>query len=393
MITLGDGYKCPAYDITKQPVSLHRPFHRFLIELVGRFSLSTSAPLSQLLRAPLHIIGLIDDLLRANAFVHHIRAGLWVLNGSMLMQQAATYERIQARESLFEPDLLAMQISAVVMPSNVFLSMLAYRYMVHNLVLPVPISADPIGDDVDKAKIGAIVESFIATIVSIVTERSRITPDSHWGLRRDIVHWLMVSDLTHSDLLYRLGLDAPSDDVRDVLADVARYVTPSHMESAKYHIKKEVVVGSFDPFYAKYTDAQRESALTHFAEQGHQQASLPSLPILSPPFLPLFNLLSSQDLYRMIQKVYIRNQPKLADWFPQIMGNSELLTSKMLLSCLRLIGAGLRDAQNHPSFSVADFIENLTVSNGAQDSVFEMLCKLIRDVREIKPVSRISNFF
>ncbi|CEP01780.1 hypothetical protein PBRA_008722 [Plasmodiophora brassicae] len=371
-VDLGNGFSAARCDIVNGgPVSLHFPLRRFLMELVGTFCVQTGTSLSECLPGPDDAVALVDELIRACAFTCHARASLWVRNGNFIIQQAVAYSRSGTfRSAMFAGDLFGMQCAAVRLGAAPFLSLMSYRFAIHD-VLEIGTGNLPsfavIRESWDPEKVNYTVEAFVEVFITVLTDRGHLRHQHDhelWSLRRNVVHCLLLGEATYSEVLQFFGVEQPPEYLDDMLDEVAVYIVPRDMESGKYRVRDSAALEHFDPFFAHYSDVQKQQAQDNFSKlmssRGHDIGSrrIPPLPVVAPPFLPLLDIVVSCDVVALVRKLLTMNPGP-----------------RLLSSALYLVSLAINDITHNGVAS--DAWAAAIVQSGDDHSVLRTLCQIV----------------
>lgn len=184
---------------------------------------------------------LVDHPLRTQVLCSQIETNRWVRNGAFAMShQVSLYRNRLWHDMGAELDFFLMQCGAQLL-GNAFILLALHRFE-----LPAFFSLDTEADAQSPTGFAAadyeMAADFLSLIVSLGRDRTRCGLSKEKALRREIVCWLAVSDLSYSQLVDKLSTwtSSKSEAVDTALSEVADYHEPqAEDDSGFYRLKKE----------------------------------------------------------------------------------------------------------------------------------------------------------
>ena len=229
---------------------------------------------------------------RVAAWSAAVRARLWVRNGAEVARLEHVYGSPFWAETGFDADLGLMQLCLAAAPDEAQADALAAVVLAdngmeelitateqpqaqqepHHSSQGVEPGADEETDADASHGVDAACESrcldALRLLALLARERGLLAPQSPRArLRRAVVHWLAVNDLTHSALCAQLPASAPyAPDLGAVLAEVASFVAPASAERAGQYSLRPAAWAEWEPHFAHYTRAERDIATARAAQ-------------------------------------------------------------------------------------------------------------------------------
>ncbi|RWS17388.1 E3 ubiquitin-protein ligase UBR2-like protein, partial [Dinothrombium tinctorium] len=246
------------YDVSSMPVTIHLPLSRVVAGLLlhlTRYDVNYNSP-EFLIRKTLTPIQLMELPLRTLVMIAQFRAGMWRRNGYSLVNQVYFYHNVRLREEMYDRDILMLQYVAALIDPNEFLINLLNKF---GLFIWTQENYEythrkPEEDFVRQTI--SLVEEFLSLLLIIVSERhtpgvGKVSVEDR--LKKEIVQWLCVSPLTHSDLIKCLPKDTVNEAViENILSEVAVFKKPVNQSGGKYELKDEYYK-EFNPFFYHFT--------------------------------------------------------------------------------------------------------------------------------------------
>ncbi|CAK1542493.1 unnamed protein product [Leptosia nina] len=335
------------YDVSKEPVSVHRPLSRFIAGLhlhLHKHGLSYHIRVFERPEKPKPTPEeLIEPVLRTAAMIAQVHAGMWRRNGFALLNQLFFYHNVKCRTEMLDRDVVMLQIGASLIESNEFIIHVLNKF---NLLewAAADFEQKPIEDDTLRHTI-SMVEEFLTLLITIVGSRyvpgvGEVTPEER--TKKEIIQMLCVKPMPHSDLnkslpedqLHETGLEA-------VIHEVADFTKPMSSNNRGLYKLKPHLYDEYDAFFYHYT---REELSRSEEEQRNRRkaANLPEccppppLPKLTPPFRLLANLLQCDGALHVLKCVLERAIDLRARSFSE----------PQVHKALHLIGYALRDEES-----------------------------------------------
>ncbi|XP_032523092.1 E3 ubiquitin-protein ligase UBR1 isoform X1 [Danaus plexippus] len=335
------------YDVSKEPVSVHRPLSRFIAGLhlhLHRHGLSYhSKEFDRHDKPKPKPEELIEPVLRTMAMIAQVHAGMWRRNGFALLNQLYFYHNVKCRTEMYDRDVIMLQIGASLIESNEFIIHVLNKFNLLDWAAN-DFEQRTIEDDTLRHTI-SMVEEFLGLLITVVGSRyvpgvGEVTAAQR--TKKEIIQMLCVKPMPHSELnrslpenqLHETGLEA-------VINEVADFVKPSGTHNRGLYKLKPHLYDEYDTFFYHYT---REELSRSEEEQRNRRKAAglpeccppPPLPLLSPPFRLLANLLQSDAALHVLRVVLTRALDLRARSFSE----------PQVHKALHLIGYALRDEES-----------------------------------------------
>ncbi|XP_047516018.1 E3 ubiquitin-protein ligase UBR1 isoform X1 [Pieris napi] len=362
------------YDVSKEPVSVHRPLSRFIAGLhlqLHKHGLSYHSREFEKADKPKPTPEeLIEPVLRTAAMIGQVHAGMWRRNGFTLLNQLFFYHNVKCRTEMLDRDIVMLQIGASLIESNEFIIHVLNKF---NLLewAEADFEQKPIEDDTLRHTI-SMVEEFLALLITIVGSRyvpgvGEVTSEDR--TKKEIIQMLCVKSMPHSELNKSLPEDQLHETgLEGVIHEVADFTKPSSGTNRGVYKLKPHLYDEYDAFFYHYT---REDLSRSEEEQRNRRKAAnlpeccppPALPKLTPPFRLLANLLQCDGALHVLRCVLERAIDLRARSFSE----------PQVHKALHLIGYALRDEESgHYEFlafaesaaraGIVDLLQKLAVS-------------------------------
>ncbi|XP_049878281.1 E3 ubiquitin-protein ligase UBR1 isoform X3 [Pectinophora gossypiella] len=335
------------YDVSSEPVSIHRPLSRFIAGLhlqLQRHGLNYhSREFERPERPKPTPEELIEPVLQTMAMIAQVHAGMWRRNGFALLNQLYFYHNVKCRAEMLDRDIVMLQIGASLIESNEFIIHVLNKF---NLLdwASADFEQKHIEDDTLRHTI-SMVEEFLGLLVTIVGSRyvpgvGEVTNEDR--TKKEIIQMLCVKPMPHSELNRSLPEDQSHETgLEAVIHEVADFTKPTGSGNRGVYKLKPHLYDEYDTFFYHYT---REELSRSEEEQRNRRKAAglpeccppPPLPQLTPPFRLLASLLQSDAALHVIRIVLERALDLRARSF------SETQVHK----ALHLIGYALRDEES-----------------------------------------------
>ncbi|XP_044749932.1 E3 ubiquitin-protein ligase UBR2 [Coccinella septempunctata] len=349
---------CLHYDISTQKVSIHQPLTRFFAGLhlhLEKYDLAFDSSQFHGLNKPTPV-ELIEPVLRTQALVAQVHAGMWRRNGYGLLNQLFFYQNVKFRTEMYDRDINALQVGASLIESNEFLIHCLNKFNLINWAnndfdkdnLPPP------GEDGMMETIN-LVEEFLHLLIVLVGERhcpelSFVTETDR--IKKDIIHHLCIKPLAHSELTKNLP-DEVNDStiVDDIINELAEFKRGHGSAKGVYELKPEYY-NQYNVFYYHYSKEELSKSEVNQRKRRADAGQLeccppPQLPKLRDSFTMIVNLLQCDVMLHIFHTVLSRCSDLRARSFSE----------SQLHKVLHLIGYALQEEQtNHYPFF--KFVEN-----------------------------------
>ncbi|GJQ08909.1 hypothetical protein GpartN1_g700.t1 [Galdieria partita] len=328
------------FDVSSGAVSVHYPLHRFLAllatEAIRRYNFTFYEALGQ---SDQNVLDLAEHILRVQALLVQVKAGMWKRNGRPMVNRCILYKSSYCQEWFFDLDIAMMQLCCVSKGARAFVNKALEVFGLQSImqVFKDSWSADGSSSRYFGYQEGVqdiwkffayeeydfmIVQGFIRMLVYITAERVRIGYSDMERLRRKLIHRLCVGDQTHSSLLKtiprRLTSSSNDEEAISIMGDedfvsggngtdkhyrmfeeclnqVGIFQQPKEMDQGHYRLKDELWQ-EYDPFYPHYQSRERaiaEERHIQFRRKHHLVPHRLIFPQKSPKTLPLFDAFSS----------------------------------------------------------------------------------------------------
>ena len=345
---------CVDYEVSSLPISIHIPLSRMVSGLLlhlGQLkeNVTYDSPELYFTKRPT-LVELMEYPLRTLVMIAQFRAGMWRRNGYSLVNQVYFYHNVRLREEMYDRDIQMLQYVAAHLDPNEFLVHLINKfglYLVWSQENYDGYNRKPEEDYLRQTI--TLVEEFLSLLLIIVSERftpgiGQVTFEER--IKKEIVQWLCVEPMTHSDLLKVLPKEASSSVVVESLINlVAEFKRPSQQQAGgKYEVKQDWLQW-FNPFFYHYTrqdqSAAEEAQLKKkkLLNEAYVCCPPPVPPELTPQYSKMKDVLKSDVMLHIIQLVLKRTLSAYSASF------SETQFEKML----HLVGIALHEEERYLS--------------------------------------------
>lgn len=289
---------CIHYDVSTEPVSIHLPLSRFLAGLflhLEKYNLTFQGTEFQTLSKP-SVEEIIEPVLRAQAMISQVHAGMWRRNGYSLIHQLYFYHNVKCRTEMLDKDIVLLQAGAALIESNEFLIHILNKFNLVNwaqqnfeTAMLKTWEEDSIRQTIN------LVEEFLALLITIIGERyvpgvGRVTVDN--CLKREIIQQLCIKPLSHSELNKTLPDDVHHETgMERVINEVADFKKPQVVSAGKgvYELKPEFY-SEYNVFFYHYT---KEELSKSEEAQRKRRKTAGDLECCPPPKLPRLTEMAS----------------------------------------------------------------------------------------------------
>ncbi|KAI8069327.1 hypothetical protein BC940DRAFT_340219 [Gongronella butleri] len=263
------------YDVTREPVSFHHPFHWLLSELLEHVTLLRDDLLvalglgqfKQMIARNNHsdkdndlFLTLLDYPLRTIVLLSQINCGVWVRNGYGVRNQARTYKDISVRGNTYDRDIYLLQAGFVATdPDHLLVTMLdrfkLYEWFSGKVPQHMP-------GDYEATQLLYMVEEFLGLLVICATERgyaSAMSVEHH--IRRYIIQYLGIATMSHSELVKLVPEHLHEHEAfESTLLELATYKPPDGLNDHGVYELKDPYYDDLDPYFWHFTRNHREEA-------------------------------------------------------------------------------------------------------------------------------------
>ncbi|XP_058788603.1 E3 ubiquitin-protein ligase UBR2 [Phymastichus coffea] len=357
---------CVQYDVAVEPVSIHLPLSRFLAGLflhLERHELSFNSTEFAKVARP-SVEEMIEPVLRAQAMISQVHAGMWRRNGYSLVHQLYFYHNVKCRSEMLDKDIVLLQAGAALLESNEFLIHILNKFNLVNWAQP-DFEAEVLKTSEEDSirQTISLAEEFLGLLITIIGERyvpgiGRVTPDD--CLKREIIQQLCIKPLSHSELNKTLPDDVHHETgMERVINEVADFKKPRVVSAGKgvYELKPQFY-SQYNVFFYHYT--KEELSKSEEAQRKRRKAAgeleccpPPKLPQLTEKLSLVTNLLQCDVMMSIMQTVLQRTLDLRARSF------SEPQVHKIL----HLIGYALQEQESgyYPFLAFTDRATKLDI--------------------------------
>ncbi|KAI7904456.1 uncharacterized protein BX663DRAFT_470639 [Cokeromyces recurvatus] len=261
------------YDITKNPVSFHHPFHWLLSELFENVSLLHPAVLNELgwlggfkqmvnnaFQDKNHdmFLMVLEYPIRTIALLAQINCGVWVRNGYNIRNQAHSYRDVNVRESTLDCDIYLLQVGLTVCDSNQILLTLMDRFQLVEWFRGKPDKLSTY----DANQMNYMVEEFLNLLIICATEHGYASGTSiEQRIGQSIIQFLGISSMAYSELLKLIPESLTEHESFETqLNQLANFKAPDGLNDKGLYELKPEYIDEIEPYYWHYTRNQREEA-------------------------------------------------------------------------------------------------------------------------------------
>ena len=344
---------CLHYDVSSEAVSIHLPLSRFLAGLflhLEKFGLNYQSNEFVSQRRP-SAVQIIEPVLRAQAMISQVHAGMWRRNGYSLLNQLFFYHNVRCRTEMLDRDIVLLQVGASIIESNEFLVHILNKFNLINWTDP-EFETNSLNNPEEDSTTQTInlVEEFLGLMIVIIGERhvpgiGEVTADDR--VKKDIIQQLCIKPLPHSELNRTLpeGIHHETG-LERVIDSVADFKKPSTNVTGKgvYELKPHLY-DEYNVFYYHYT---KEELSRSEEAQRKRRKTMNELECCPPPklvkltesFSLVANLLQCDIMFKIMQTVLERALNLRARTFSE----------PQIHKVLHLIGYGLQEEEsgNYP---------------------------------------------
>ncbi|KAK9497080.1 hypothetical protein O3M35_004459 [Rhynocoris fuscipes] len=336
---------CLQYDVSVQPVSIHLPLSRFFAGLhlqLEKFGLNFDSPDFYHLtkQTPVQII---EPVLRTQVMIAQVHAGMWRRNGYSLSNQIFFYHNVKCRGEMLDKDIVLLQIGASLIESNEFLIHCLNRYGLINWAADdfETSSVKSSEEDTMKQTINMI-EEFLSILIVITGERyvpgvGKVTQED--CVKNEIIHQLLIHELTHSELTKTLQDDGSSEAIMEkVINEVATY--KKHNSGKGIYQINEAYLDRYNVFFYHYTKEEMSKSEEEQRKLRREKTGLECCPPpVLPPFSDSFNMVADLlqcDVMLHIMKIVLERSLNL---------RARSFSETQLHKILNLIGYALHEEE------------------------------------------------
>lgn len=310
---------CIQYDVSSEPVSIHLPLSRFLAGLflyLEQYDLHFQSPEFAIPTKPTPE-QIIEPVLRAQAMISQVHAGMWRRNGYSLINQLYFYHNVKCRTEMLDRDIILLQAGAALIESNEFLILILNKFNLLNWADPefeINTLRNPEEDSIRQTI--NLVEEFLGLLNTIIGERhvpgvGEVTEDDR--LRKEIIQQLCIKPLSHSELNKTLPDDVHHETgMERVIDDVANFKKSMKLSGGKglYKLKPHLY-SEYNVFFYHYTKEELSKSEEEQRKRRKAAGELeccppPRLPKLTESFSLVANLLKCDVMFHIMETVLSR---------------------------------------------------------------------------------------
>ncbi|XP_053210830.1 E3 ubiquitin-protein ligase UBR2-like isoform X2 [Panonychus citri] len=305
--------KCIQYDVSTSPVTIHIPLSRLVAGLLLHVTTKDLNP-KEIIRPSARV--LMELPLRTLVLIAQFRAGMWRRNGYSLVNQVYFYHNTRLRDEMYDRDIMMLQFAAASMDPNEFLILVLNKFGLIFWAQDSFESKSRKPEEDFMRQTVTMVEEFLNLLLIIVSERytpgiGNVTFQER--MRREIIHWLCMEPMTHSDLLKCLPRELCDEvEIEKLILDVANFKRPSpNQAGGKYELKEEFYA-NFNPFFYHYSRQEQSTAEeVQLKRKRTNREKLiccppPVPPEFAPYYTPILKILTSDIFLYIINSVLLR---------------------------------------------------------------------------------------
>ena len=348
---------CIEYEVATLPISVHLPLSRMVSGLLlhlTRYGVNYNSP-DFITDKTSSLVELMELPLRTLVMISQFRAGMWRRNGYSLVNQVYFYHNVRLREEMYDRDILMLQYVAALTDANEFLIHVINKFGLFLVWAQENYESHNRKPEEDYLRQTiTLIEEFLSLILILVSERytpgvGKVTNNDR--IKKEIIQWLCVEPMAHSDLLKVLPKDISNDVViESLINEVAIFKRPGiNAAGGKYEVRPENLK-DFNPFFYHYTRQDQSTAEEVQLKKKRQAGEAficcppPPPPELSQQFHDLKHLLDCDVMIHMISIVLGRTLNSYSTSF------SETQFEKTL----HLIGVALQEEERTIEQFMAD---------------------------------------
>ncbi|UJR10060.1 hypothetical protein I4U23_014282 [Adineta vaga] len=345
---------CFAYDVAKDPITVHIPVVRLFAALhvhLQKYTDTVTKFNNLCEKYQIHPCFVYEESLRIQVLTAQHEAGLWKRNGHSLSNQIHYYSNVKCRKEMYDRDILALQVGASFTPADTFLIQLLHKFSLLDWVRTPENGHLPDAESRVKEKV-RVMEEFLHLLIIIINERyepsvGRVTNEQK--LTREVIHQLCISPMAHSELIRGLQdcgqLETGLGDLESVLKEVADFKRGTATKG-NYELKTDRLM-EYNQFYYHYTKAEQCKSEEYIIKRRKLNNDgspvtllIPCPPLFTDAFHPIIHLLDS-DIFLTLLKgcLYRPTDPKALFWSETILNRA-----------LHLLTLALYEQEREPNF-------------------------------------------
>lgn len=338
---------CLQYDVSTKPVSIHLPLSRFLAGLhlhLEAHGLNFNS--AEFLSTKPNPEEIIEPVLRTQAMIAQVHAGMWRRNGYALLNQLFFYHNVKCRTEMLDRDIILLQMGASIIESNEFLIHILNKFNLTNWAHPdfEKNTLRNVEEDNMRQTI-SLVEEFLQLLIVIVGERHMPgvgTVTARDRIKKEIIQQLSIKPMPHSELNKTLPDDVSHEMVLDdVIGEVATFKKPTQGSGKGVYELKTELYNQYNVFFYHYTREELSRSEETQRKRRKVAGELeccppPDLPALTESFSMIVNLLQCDVMLYIMQTVLERSTNLRARSFSE----------PQLHKVLHLIGYALQEEES-----------------------------------------------
>ncbi|CAF1204742.1 unnamed protein product [Rotaria sordida] len=329
---------CYAYDVAKDPISVHIPVVRLFVALhihLQKYT-NTATTFNNLCeKLKIYPCFIYEEALRIQVLGAQHVAGLWKRNGYSLSNQIYYYSNIKCRKEMYDRDILALQVGASLTPSDTYLIQLMHKFNLLEWIRSPENGHSSETESKVKEKV-RIMEEFLHLLLIIIGERhepgiGKVTREEK--LTREVIHQLCISPMAHSELIRGLQdsgqLELGSGDFEAVLKEVADFKR-GNATKGNYELKANRLL-EYNPFYYHYSKADQCKSEEYVIKRRKLNDDgisttlfIPCPPLFTESFQPIIHILDSNIFLTLLKACIYRSADSKAQLWSEAILNRAL---------------------------------------------------------------------
>ncbi|CAF4308834.1 unnamed protein product, partial [Rotaria sp. Silwood2] len=328
---------CYAYDVAKDPISVHIPVVRLLVALHIHLQKYTNVETTfnnLCEKFKIYPCFIYEEALRIQVLCAQHVAGLWKRNGYSLSNQIFYYSNVKCRKEMYDRDILALQVGASLTSPDIYLIQLMHKFNLLEWIRSPEYGHSSETESKVKEKV-RIMEEFLHLLIIIVGERhepgvGKVTREEK--LTREVIHQLCISPMAHSELIRGLQdcgqLELGSGDFEAVLKEVADFKR-GNATKGNYELKANRL-SEYNQFYYHYSKADQCKSEEYVIKRRKLSDDgisttlfIPCPPLFTEAFQSIVHILDSNIFLTLLKAcLYRSTDPKAHLWSEAILNRA-----------------------------------------------------------------------
>ncbi|CAF3756931.1 unnamed protein product [Rotaria socialis] len=336
---------CYAYDVAKDPVTVHIPVMRLFVALhihLHKYTDTLTTFNSLCEKLQMYPCFVYEEALRIQVLCAQHVAGLWKRNGYSLSNQIYYYSNVKCRKEMYDRDILALQVGASLISADTYLVQLLHKFNLLEWIRSPENGHTSETESRVKEKV-RIMEEFLHLLIIIIGERhepfiGKVTREEK--LTREIIHQLCISPMAHSELIRGLQdcgqIELGSGEFEAALKEVADFKR-GNAAKGNYEVKANRL-SEYNQFYYHYTKADQCKSEEYVIKRRKQTDDgisttlfIPSPPLFTESFQPIIHILDSNIFLTLLKACVYRSTDQKAQLWSEAILNRAL--HLMTLAC------------------------------------------------------------